>query len=65
MEKHIRVFQNLTRPVNVLTTHSSWLMSSLVMGAKGLLSGAGSVIADLQVELFNAIKSNDLQMQKK
>ena len=36
-EKHIRVFQNLSRPVNVLTTHSSWLMSSLVMGAKGLL----------------------------
>ena len=64
-EKHIRVFQNLTRPVNVLTTHSSWLMSSLVMGAKGLLSGAGSVIADLQVELFNAIKFNDLSNAKK
>ena len=64
-EKHIRVFQNLTRPVNVLTTHSSWLMSSLVMGAKGLLSGAGSVIADLQVELFNTIKSNDLSNAKK
>ena len=47
-EKHIRTFQNLKNPVNVLTTHSSWLMSSLVMGANGLLSGAGSVIASLQ-----------------
>ena len=64
-EKHIRVFQNLDRPVNVLTTHSSWLMSSLVMGANGLLSGAGSVIADLQVKLFNAVKSNDLSKAKK
>ena len=64
-EKHIRVFQNLNSPVNLLTTHSSWLMSSLVMGAKGLLSGAGSVIADLQVELFCAIKSNDLSNAKK
>ena len=59
-EKHIRTFQNLSRPVNVLTTHSSWLMASLTMGANGLLSGAGSVIADLQVALFQAIKSGDL-----
>jgi len=59
-EKHIRVFQNLSNPINVLTTHSSWLMSSLVMGANGLLSGAGSVIADLQVSLFNAVKNKDL-----
>lgn len=59
-EKHIKTFQNLKNPVNVLTTHSSWLMSSLVMGAKGLLSGAGSVIADLQVSLFKAVKNKDL-----
>ena len=63
-EKHIREFQNLSNPVNVLTTHSSWLMASLVMGAKGLLSGAGSVIAPLQVKLFNAIKKNNLEKAK-
>ena len=60
-EKHIRTFQNLPRPINVLTTHSSWLMASLTMGCNGLLSGAGSVIADLQVALFRAIKSSDLK----
>ena len=60
-EKHIKTFQNLSNPVNVLTTHSSWLMSSLVMGARGLLSGAGSVIASLQVELFNAVKVKNLE----
>jgi 4-hydroxy-tetrahydrodipicolinate synthase len=64
-EKHIKTFQNLSNPVNVLTTHSSWLMSSLVMGAKGLLSGAGSVIASLQVDLFFAIKNNDLKTAQK
>ena len=64
-EKHIRTFQNLTNPVNVLTTHSSWLMSSLVMGAKGLLSGAGSVIASVQVALFRAIQNKDLQEAQK
>ena len=51
-EKHIRTFQSLPRKVNVLTTHSSWLMASLSMQPAGLLSGAGSVIADLQVALL-------------
>ena len=64
-EKHIRTFQNLSNPVNVLTTHSSWLMSSLVMGAKGLLSGAGSVIAHLQVQLYRAVKDKDLDKAQK
>ena len=59
-ERHIRLFRDLPRKVNVLTTNSSWLLSSLVAGADGLLSGAGSVIADLQVALFEAIGSKDL-----
>src|SRR5258708_21672560 len=59
-ERNIRGLQNLRRPVTVLTTHSAWLMSSLVLGCNGLLSGAGSVIADLQVALFEAVRANDL-----
>ena len=61
-EKHIKTFQNLSNPVNVLTTHSSWLMSSLVMGANGLLSGAGSIMADFQVALFKAVQNKDLTL---
>jgi 4-hydroxy-tetrahydrodipicolinate synthase len=59
-ERHIRTLQSLDKPVNVLSTNSSWLFSSLVLGAKGLLSGSGSVIADLQARLFRAIQANDL-----
>ena len=59
-EMHIRLLQSLSRPVNVLTTHSAWLFSSLVLGCNGLLSGSGSVIADLQARLFRAIGANDL-----
>ncbi len=59
-EMHIRVLQSLPRPVNVLTTHSAWLLSSLVLGCNGLLSGSGSVIPDLQAELFRAVQANDL-----
>ena len=58
--RHIQALQNLSRPVNILSTNSSWLMSSLVMGANGLLSGAGSVIADMQVALFRAVQADEL-----
>lgn len=59
-ERHIRTFQSLPRPITVLTTHSAWLMASLTMGARGLLSGAGSVIVDLHVALFEAVQAKDL-----
>jgi 4-hydroxy-tetrahydrodipicolinate synthase len=59
-ERHIRRLQSRAKPVNVLTTHSSWLLSSLVLGCNGLLSGSGSVIADLQAKLFRAVRENDL-----
>ena len=39
-------------------------MSSLSMGCKGLLSGSGSVIADLQAQLFRAVQANDLAAAK-
>jgi 4-hydroxy-tetrahydrodipicolinate synthase len=64
-EMHIRVLQNLPRPVNVLTTHSAWLLSSLVLGCNGLLSGSGSVIADLQAQLFRAVQTNDLAQARR
>jgi 4-hydroxy-tetrahydrodipicolinate synthase len=63
-ERQIRALQSLAPPVNVLTTHSSWLMSSLVLGCSGLLSGSGSVIADLQAKLFRAVRANDLETAK-
>src|SRR5215831_10773713 len=59
-EWHVRTLQSLSRPVNVLSTHSAWLFSSLVLGCNGLLSGSGSVIADLQARLFRAVRANDL-----
>src|SRR5450759_5372517 len=64
-EWHIRRLQSLGRPVNVLTTHSSWLFSSLVLGPNGLLSGSGSVIADLQAAMFRAVQGNDMAEAKR
>lgn len=59
-ERHIRELNSLSRPVNVLSTHSTWLLGSLAMGCQGVLSGAGSVIANLQVALFEAVQRGDL-----
>jgi 4-hydroxy-tetrahydrodipicolinate synthase len=59
-ESQIRALQGRKRPINVLSTNSAWLLSSLVLGCNGLLSGAGSVIADLQAKLYRAVKANDL-----
>jgi len=64
-EWHVRTLQNLPRPVNVLTTHSAWLFSSLVLGCNGLLSGSGSVIAELQARLFRAVQGNDFAGAKR
>ncbi len=59
-ERQIRVLQSRKPAVNVLTTHSAWLMSSLALGCNGLLSGSGSVIADLQAQLWRAVQAKDL-----
>jgi 4-hydroxy-tetrahydrodipicolinate synthase len=40
-------------------------MSSLVLGCNGLLSGSGSVIPDLQAELFRAVQANDLAQARR
>jgi 4-hydroxy-tetrahydrodipicolinate synthase len=60
-EWHVRALQSLKRPFAVLSTQSSWLMPSLTLGCKGLLSGSGSVIADLQAQLFRAVQAGDLK----
>jgi len=64
-EEHVRVLQSLSRPVHVLSTNSAWLMASLTIGCNGILSGSGSVIADLQVALFQAVQSGDLKQAQK
>lgn len=60
-EQIIRTLQGRPKPVHVLTTHSAWLLSSLVLGCNGMLSGAGSIFAADHVALWNAIQRGDLQ----
>jgi 4-hydroxy-tetrahydrodipicolinate synthase len=66
-ERTITALHGLSRPVNVLTSQSQWLGASLSMGARGIISGAGSVIADRQRALFDAFTSDtsDAKLQRK
>jgi len=59
-ERHLRLLHARRQPISMLSTHSAWLFSSLVLGCDGLLSGAGSVIAGLQGRLLQAVRSHDL-----
>ena len=50
----------LDKTVSLLGSFSKSLLASLCIGADGILSGHGSVIADLHVEMFEAVKREDL-----
>jgi 4-hydroxy-tetrahydrodipicolinate synthase len=59
-ERNLRALRALDRGIAVWTTHSSWLLADLALGADGLLSGMGSVAAGLQAELAAAVERSDL-----
>ena len=64
-ERNMRSVRSLGREVAIWTTHSSWLLSDLALGADGLLSGMGSVTAELHVALAQAIWRSDLMAARK
>ncbi len=59
-ERNLRALRGLDRGLAVWTTHSSWLLADLALGADGLLSGMGSVAAELQATLAAAVERSDL-----
>ena len=59
-ERNLRAIRATGRPVAVLSSFTMSLMASFLLGADGAISGMGSVVADLQAELFDACKKGDL-----
>jgi len=59
-ERNLRAIRATGRPVAVLSSFTMSLMASFLMGADGAISGMGSVVADLQAELFDACRKGDL-----
>jgi 4-hydroxy-tetrahydrodipicolinate synthase len=59
-ERNWRELKALDKEISVLSSFSKSLLASLCVGADGILSGQGSVIADLHVEMFEAVGRGDL-----
>jgi 4-hydroxy-tetrahydrodipicolinate synthase len=59
-ESNYRALKALDKEISVLSSFSKALLASLCVGADGILSGHGSLIADLHVEIFDAVKRGDL-----
>ena len=64
-ERNYRELQALDKKVSLLSSFSKSLLASLCVGADGILSGHGSVIADLHVEMFDAVKRGDLEQARR
>ncbi|MEW2501389.1 dihydrodipicolinate synthase family protein [Amycolatopsis sp. NPDC047767] len=60
-EANLRAVRALPRRVSMLTSFSRALLPSLALGGDGILSGHGSMIADLQVELLRHVEAGDLK----
>jgi 4-hydroxy-tetrahydrodipicolinate synthase len=58
-ERNLRALKSLDKDIAVLSSFSRSLLASLTLGADGILSGHGSLVVDLQVELFRAVEKQD------
>lgn len=64
-ERNLRAIRATGKPIAVLSTYTMALLASFVIGADGAISGMGSVVADLQVELFSHVRRGDLEAARK
>ena len=64
-EANLRVLRAAARPVAMLSSFTMSLMSTFLLGADGAISGMGSVVADLQAELFEACQKGDLESARR
>jgi 4-hydroxy-tetrahydrodipicolinate synthase len=59
-ERNLQVVRSQAHHVAMLSSFSTHLLPTLAVGADGILSGHGSVIAGLQAQLFESVQSADM-----
>ena len=64
-ERNLRALRATGRRIAMLSSYSASLLATFVLGADGTISGMGSVAADLQAELFDAVQRGDLDAATK
>jgi 4-hydroxy-tetrahydrodipicolinate synthase len=64
-ERNLRAIRATGRPVAILSSFTMSLMATFLLGADGAISGLGSVVADLQAELFAHVQAGDVESARK
>ena len=64
-ERNLRALRATGRSIAMLSSYSSSLLATFILGADGTISGMGSVAADLQAELFDAVRRGDLDAARR
>ena len=59
-EANLRALRATGRPIAMLSAFTMSLMATFLLGADGAISGMGSVVADLQAEMFEACQKGDV-----
>jgi 4-hydroxy-tetrahydrodipicolinate synthase len=59
-ERNLEVVRSANHPVAMLTSFSTHLLPALAVGADGILSGHGSVVAAIHVQLLDEVGRDDL-----
>jgi len=65
LERNLRALRGTGRPVALLSSYTMSLLGSYLLGADGSISGMGSVVADLQAEMFAAVQRKDLDAARR
>ena len=63
-EQNVRAIRETGRPVAILSAYTTSLFATFALGADGAISGLGSVVADLQAQLFDLVQKGDLAAAK-
>jgi 4-hydroxy-tetrahydrodipicolinate synthase len=64
-ERNLRALRATGRSIAMLSSYSASLLATFILGADGTISGMGSVAADLQAELFDAVRRGDLDAARR
>jgi 4-hydroxy-tetrahydrodipicolinate synthase len=64
-ERNLRALRATGRDVAMLSSYSASLFATFVLGADGTISGMASVVADIQAQLFEAVRVGDMETAKK
>jgi 4-hydroxy-tetrahydrodipicolinate synthase len=64
-ERNLRAIKRERPDVAVLTTNNTMLFATAALGADGILSGSGSVVADLHARLIEAVERGDLHAARR